>query len=357
MIVAEGAAPQAAGQVKGELMEMNPPRHRTLLALACLLASLCPGSIRACECHWIGPFLTVAPDAELIVCGRVLSYHDVGKISRIPQAMDVQVLEVLKGRTSSSRLRVWGDDGHLCRPYVTQFPVGTEWVLALGGPGSKPAMSPGPAISVCGEYWLRVKGDRVVGNIRDTANQQVSEEMPLAELRHRLGVSSSATPAPGRRSRMVLRGEVRAGQAFERAFGSGLVFRLEPQPLGWQIVVREAGRDEDLSRLTPPFHSVPNPRDIEGWHFRNADNTGPNEPGEKNVNAPGQTREFIFSPEVGRTIQGPDAKSGPSPEEIDAVRGFGEGTLEILDYRLRGLEPAAQAALEWMRFEVRLAWR
>ena len=49
--------------------------------------------------------------------------------------------------------------------------------------------------------------------------------------------------------------------------------------------------------LTPPWHLVPNPRYVEGWHFRNASNTGPND---GSVNAPQETREFIFSPEVGR---------------------------------------------------------
>ena len=33
---------------------------------------------------------------------------------------------------------------------------------------------------------------------------------------------------------------------------------------------------------------------IVGWHFRNFDNSGPNEVGPKNVNAPGKVREFYF---------------------------------------------------------------
>ena len=64
------------------------------------------------------------------------------------------------------------------------------------------------------------------------------------------------TPAPGRSAEQV-EGEVS---------GAGLL----------EIAMK--GREtENLSSLTPPFHFAPNPRQIEGWHFRNADNTGPND--------------------------------------------------------------------------------
>jgi len=82
--------------------------------------------------------------------------------------------------------------------------------------------------------------------------------------------------------------EVREGEVYAAEFGGEFVFRLEPRPCEWEIVVREKGGEENIARLTPPLHGVPNPRAIEGWHFRNTDNTGPNEAGAKNVNAPGR---------------------------------------------------------------------
>jgi hypothetical protein len=313
------------------------------------------GGASACSCYWTGPFLDVAPRSESIVRAKVLGYHGKGRLADQPLAMDLSVLETLKGDPQPASLRVWGDDGHLCRPAVTQFPVGTEWILALNGPGSKPGVGPGPAISVCGEYWLRVTGDRVVGSIEIGSAKEARQDMPLDSLRARLASILADEQAP-ERAKAVFAGEVRSGESFERAFGPGLSFRLEPEGRGWLIKVREDGRDEDLSRLTPPFHFVPNPREIEGWHFRNSDNTGPNEAGEKNVNAPGEVREFIFSPEVGRTIDGPGANAPPSHEEIDAVAGYGKGTLTILEYRLENLEPGAQAGMQWMRFAILLTW-
>ncbi len=117
----------------------------------------------SCSCNWIGPFLKVAPQSEPLVRGVVLGYH--GEQRGLPLAMDIKVLEVYRGKTEESQIRIWGDNGWLCRPSVSQFPVGTEWIFALNGPGSKPGMSPGYALSVCGQFWLKVVDGKVIGNL------------------------------------------------------------------------------------------------------------------------------------------------------------------------------------------------
>jgi hypothetical protein len=166
-------------------------------------------------------------------------------------------------------------------------------------------------------------------------------------------------PAPKKRPPRTaarFRGEINEGQTLEKYFGPGFHFFLVARPLGWEIVVRYLDEDENIARLTPPFHGVPNPRDIEGWHFRNSDNSGANEPGEKNVNAPGEEREFIFSPDVGRAIQGAGAWRSVTGEDIEKVRAFGQGKLIILEYKLGNLKTGEQAKFEWMRFDVELTW-
>ncbi|MBU1728312.1 hypothetical protein KKA39_03350 [Patescibacteria group bacterium] len=150
-------------------------------------------------------------------------------------------------------------------------------------------------------------------------------------------------------------GKVTAGSDVTRIFGERFSFLLLPIDHGWLIQVRDERGTEDISRLTPPYHG-PNPRLVEGWHFRNSDNSGPNEPGEKNVNAPQEFREFIFSPEMGRTIDSPEVGRKPTFEEMKAVGQFGCGSLRILDYRLKDLEPGKRASFEWMRFHVTLSW-
>jgi hypothetical protein len=126
-------------------------------------------------------------------------------------------------------------------------------------------------------------------------------------------------------------------------------------PTGWTLSVRERGRDEELSRLTPPLHSAPNPRDLEGWQFcAPADHACEAEAAARN--APGRVRDFIFSPEVGRTIQGPEARRGPGLEDIHRVMRFGRGRLRVLDYRLAEPSSSGEPKLTWIRFEVQLNW-
>jgi hypothetical protein len=209
--------------------------------------------------------------------------------------------------------------------------------------------------SMCETYWLQVRDGEAAGAGDPSEVRGARPALSLALLRSRLAAARARSEAIGKPSCLAFAGEVRAGEAFERPFGSGLAFRLEPTPLGWWVAVREAGRDEDLARLTPPFHFVPNPRELEGWHFRNAANSGPNE---GDVNAPGEARGFIFSPEVGRTLAGPSASTRPTSEEIAAVRAAGSGTLWIEDYRLDHLEPGQErAGFAWLRFTVALEWR
>jgi hypothetical protein len=73
-------------------------------------------------------------------------------------------------------------------------------------------------------------------------------------------------------------------------------------------------------------------------------------------NAPGRTRDFIFSPEVGRAIQGPQSRRSAEPEDIHRIMRFGRGRLRILSFRLADALPGAEPRLAWMRFEVDLSW-
>ena len=157
---------------------------------------------------------------------------------------------------------------------------------------------------------------------------------------------------PGRQQ-IAFKGGVRAGERFEHPFGERFLFVLEPSEFGWLVAVYERGRQEDLARLTPPFHFVPNPTEIEGWHFRNEDNTGSND---GSVNAPQREREFIFSSEVGRSIGGPAAHNQPTPEEVERVRSFGRGGLYIDQLKLSPPKRGHRATILEMRFHGTISW-
>ncbi|MGI0044486.1 MAG: hypothetical protein ACRD47_12320, partial [Nitrososphaeraceae archaeon] len=142
-------------------------------------------------------------------------------------------------------------------------------------------------------------------------------------------------------------GVVGYGETFSETFGDRFIFKLKPINTGWMIQVIDTKHDVDISRLTPPLHG-PNPTMIEGWHFRNEANTGPNE-GELNV--PQRIRRFNFSPGVRKLLN----VDRISPEQLTDISKFGRGELKILDYGLADLRPRQQARMVWMRFKVCLS--
>jgi hypothetical protein len=142
-------------------------------------------------------------------------------------------------------------------------------------------------------------------------------------------------------------GVVKQGERFSRPFG-GFVFNLEPMQYGWTIDIAQ-GQHHHLANLTPPRHFVPNPIDIEGWHFRNEKNTGPNT---GDVNAPDEHREFFFSPKFGSCMSEPE---NASQAEFEAATRDGTGVLEITDLKLGNLKPGEKAGIQEMKFTVHLA--
>ena len=160
-------------------------------------------------------------------------------------------------------------------------------------------------------------------------------------------------PVAGRRAERV-DGRIARGETFSHVTPAGWILRLVPVEEGWFLQVASKDRsNDDLARLTAPWHFTPNPRQIDGCHFRNAENTGPND---GSVNAPQELREFIFSPRVGRDIQGADAKTSPTIEEVEAVRSFGRGWFLIESYRLTPTRRGERASFESLQFSACLTW-
>ncbi|MDH3472814.1 MAG: hypothetical protein OEM59_03895 [Rhodospirillales bacterium] len=178
-----------------------------------------------------------------------------------------------------------------------------------------------------------------------------------------------AGPAAGDEAQSLeFEASVRRGEAFERPLPDGLVFALRPREHGWLVWLGDPAQPSANYAViaTPPFRGV-NPTQIEGWHFRNADNTGPNAVGTKNVNAPQDMRAFYFvaSPEAYRaTARDLDVAlwgAGKTADEVAAARGRllsgvgkGAGTLEITRLELGNLVPGERAWIERMAFTVTL---
>ena len=177
-----------------------------VMALVALLTA--QNLAMACTCLWGGPFTKIALGQELVVYGEVLDYYT--------HSMEVKVLEVLKGKEERSAIRIWGDNGALCRPYVHSFPIGTRWIFAVSrlpetmmndrSPSFWGTFFSNPSkrdyvISICGDFWVAILGERAVGRITTPQHSRILEWVPLREIiswvrLNGQGVPLSPTPAP-----------------------------------------------------------------------------------------------------------------------------------------------------------------
>lgn len=175
-----------------------------------------------------------------------------------------------------------------------------------------------------------------------------------------LGFDAAAEPPS-----TTFTGEVTRGAAFERDLGGGLRFRLRPLGAGWMIWIGDAARPSRnfATVATPPYRGV-NALHIAGWHFRNSDNTGANQAGPKNVNAPGRVRRFQFVVDLAahnraqvalRTLLWPIGRPASEIETAEkAIDGEKKrnGVLDIRAMELGNLDTGARAWIERLEFTV-----
>ncbi|MEM1230471.1 MAG: hypothetical protein AAGI15_08045 [Pseudomonadota bacterium] len=145
--------------------------------------------------------------------------------------------------------------------------------------------------------------------------------------------------------------EVYGEHDYREPLPNGWTFALLRQRDGWSLrlfAASEGRSPVDLSSVTPPFRG-PNTRDLFGWHFRNADNTGPNAGA---VNAPQHFRPFEFSPAlIGTGGFKPPPEITPQRPAAD-----GRGWLAIDDLGLADLAPGSRARMNYLRATGCLTW-
>lgn len=65
--------------------------------------------------------------------------------------MLLDVSEIIQGNKVKENMKVFGDNGALCRPYVTMFPKGKKFIFALETSESREYF-----ISSCGMFYKQL---------------------------------------------------------------------------------------------------------------------------------------------------------------------------------------------------------
>lgn len=122
-----------------------------------------------CSCKIEGNFLKMSKNVDLVAVVEVKDYADNVEVDmgdkglpnvERPETIIFNVIKIVKGSDNRKELRVFGDDGQLCRPSIHDFTKGKYYVIALykcknykrlSGVLETPDYY---SISICGQYSI-----------------------------------------------------------------------------------------------------------------------------------------------------------------------------------------------------------
>ena len=92
----------------------------------------------ACSCRCSGDcsFSIISDQQNFVALVKVIEYSEFldgeyyGYDGKMPYSMTVEVVKKYKGTESRKRIKIWGDNGALCRPYISNFEVGKYYLIA-----------------------------------------------------------------------------------------------------------------------------------------------------------------------------------------------------------------------------------
>ncbi len=158
-------------------------------------------------------------------------------------------------------------------------------------------------------------------------------------------------------------GQVKRLEMFKQKISEDLVFCLIPDETGWEIAITDSSQNDCAENfsipVTPPWHGE-NPLFINGYQFRNRDNTGAND---GSVNAYQEIRgfNFVFNHNDFEVMQSAYRCSHwfvDCPNETETGNNikvfWSRGIMNITHLELGNLMPNERAWIESMDFEVEI---
>jgi hypothetical protein len=103
-----------------------------------LLTLLFINTIYACDCECTGDcsFKNTSLNSEFVALVKVISYGDylndriLGYNGKMPYSMIVEITKKYKGSETRKKIKIWGDNGALCRPYIADFKLNEYYLIA-----------------------------------------------------------------------------------------------------------------------------------------------------------------------------------------------------------------------------------
>ncbi|MEZ4816901.1 MAG: hypothetical protein R2776_02875 [Flavobacteriaceae bacterium] len=92
----------------------------------------------SCECYCPDDcsFSVISTKSKFVALVKIISFDDflndeiLGYDGKMPYSMTVEIIKKYKGSESRNRIKIWGDNGMLCRPYIANFKIGEYYLIA-----------------------------------------------------------------------------------------------------------------------------------------------------------------------------------------------------------------------------------
>ncbi len=141
-----------------------------VITLVFLLSSFLANS---CSCWGPQNFCDVITGENFSGSGFSDKYIIKGlKIRTVEHGMEIQILESYSKQFEQEKIMVWGDLGWLCREYVSGFKDGEVYYFNLIKIGENSfhqlEQSEDYELSFCGQHFLVIQNNKVLGNINDS---------------------------------------------------------------------------------------------------------------------------------------------------------------------------------------------
>ena len=87
-----------------------------------------------CDCNWGCSFSSIYDKKEFVALIKVIEYSDYIELNddneKTPLSITAEIIKKYKGFESKKRIKIWGDNGMRCRPYISNFKVGKHYLIA-----------------------------------------------------------------------------------------------------------------------------------------------------------------------------------------------------------------------------------